>query len=412
MTINGSGAAVPVWHLTKVGLLVIAIYVLLLTPAAVLHRFDPSEFIVAGDRFVDATHLAAPIAIKRGSDGYDGQFFYRLALAPLDIAQPAEGIMLDVPAYRMQRIGYPLLARIVALGQARWTPASLVFINLAGLAAIATLAAWLVRRHSFAWWLPLAIVAWPGFLIALTHDTAEITAAALMLGALACYLSGRLGAYGVLAAGAALTRETTIAVFVGLLAHEIRLAAMRPAVENRWRRVLPCALLFVPFGIWHEIVREIWHRSPQASGPQPDLGWPLVGVLAMLRANLDGTRVWVASTGVDAGIRVFVVATTSALIAFCLAVASRLREAIRRADRSALAAAWLPTAALMSLMTAQGPWIAPFSYFRAFTECYVLGCLVIASRPTRPRSACVWLGATGAVAVTFGNWVLCLSQLP
>jgi hypothetical protein len=42
--------------------------------------------------------------------GYDGQFFYRLALEPFSTAERVDGIAFDAPAYRQQRIGYPLLA--------------------------------------------------------------------------------------------------------------------------------------------------------------------------------------------------------------------------------------------------------------------------------------------------------------
>ena len=47
-----------------------------------------------------------------GKAGYDGQFNYAIAADPLH-ASPA----LDVPAYRYQRILYPLLVRALALGQ-------------------------------------------------------------------------------------------------------------------------------------------------------------------------------------------------------------------------------------------------------------------------------------------------------
>ena len=48
-----------------------------------------------------------------GTEGYDGQFAYYIAVSPnpKDVA-----IQLDVPAYRYQRILYPLMARSLALG--------------------------------------------------------------------------------------------------------------------------------------------------------------------------------------------------------------------------------------------------------------------------------------------------------
>src|SRR6266436_1733061 len=46
-------------------------------------------------------------------EGYDGQFSYWLAVDP---SPAAAGTHFDVPAYRYQRILYPLLARALALG--------------------------------------------------------------------------------------------------------------------------------------------------------------------------------------------------------------------------------------------------------------------------------------------------------
>ena len=63
--------------------------------------------------------VAAPPATASGtrglrgySDGYDGQFVYRLALDPFTHAVTAHGITLDNPAYRQQRIATALLAHV------------------------------------------------------------------------------------------------------------------------------------------------------------------------------------------------------------------------------------------------------------------------------------------------------------
>ena len=51
---------------------------------------DPSRFVLAGSRFVDPG--AAPRTLHvEPADGYDGQFFYLLALAPANHEPPAFG---------------------------------------------------------------------------------------------------------------------------------------------------------------------------------------------------------------------------------------------------------------------------------------------------------------------------------
>jgi len=383
----------------------VALYTLLLLPMAASRNFDLSVFIYAGDTFVNSAKITAPIAIVPGSLGYDGQFFYRFAVDPLSTDRSAHGITLDTPAKRMQRIGYPLLAEIVSVGRINFVPASLLAINLAGLGVIAACTAWMTRRHGLRWWLPFAITAWPGFLVSLTHDTAEITTVALLLTALACYLSDRLPAYCMLAAASALTRETTIPVLLGLFAYETYRAATSPPTARRFGRVVLCALAFVPFGIWWEAMGIIWHQPPQPLIGSPDLGWPLVGLSTMLLASLDGTRIWNADPLADLITRTFVVLTTCGLIAFCIVVAIRIPRFIRFPGMVGLVIGWLLLLALMSLLTAGGPLVEPLSYFRAFTECWVIGCLLLAHGPPHRivSRSMTWLATFAAVGT---NWII------
>jgi len=60
------------------GLLVAVLYGLLLM--RVLERRDAAEFVQAGAQFVDTTQAPPNLFTVTASTGYDGQFFYRLAL--------------------------------------------------------------------------------------------------------------------------------------------------------------------------------------------------------------------------------------------------------------------------------------------------------------------------------------------
>ena len=81
---------------------------------------DPLVFARLGQGFANG----APV----GEPGYDGQFAYWIARDP---RPTAAGPHLDVPAYRYQRIVYPLLAWALAAGQAAAVPWTLVLINVA-----------------------------------------------------------------------------------------------------------------------------------------------------------------------------------------------------------------------------------------------------------------------------------------
>jgi hypothetical protein len=120
--------------------LVLLAYSAAITPKLIRNGLDPSIFIVAGDKFVDGSRTIFPVKILKNSYGYDGQFYYRFALAPFDTSQPGYGIRIDNPPYRMQRIVYPVLAWLLSAGQPRFTAWAMLCINLLGLAAIGYLA--------------------------------------------------------------------------------------------------------------------------------------------------------------------------------------------------------------------------------------------------------------------------------
>ena len=71
--------------------------------------------------------------------GYDGQFFYRLALNPLNFHHIAYGITMD-RSYRYMRIGYPALTWLVSAGQHTLVPVMLVAVNIAAIGVMGYLA--------------------------------------------------------------------------------------------------------------------------------------------------------------------------------------------------------------------------------------------------------------------------------
>src|ERR687883_290318 len=83
-----------------------------------LHRshFDYSSFVVAGDEFCNPAQVPKGLTVLRNSAGYDGQFYYRLALTPFTSQATEFGIRIDAPPIRQQRILYPLLTWILSLG--------------------------------------------------------------------------------------------------------------------------------------------------------------------------------------------------------------------------------------------------------------------------------------------------------
>jgi hypothetical protein len=176
-----------------------------------------SLFIMAGHVYTNRAQLPRGLLLVP-SDGYDGQFYYRLALDPANWNKTAFGITMD-QSYRYTRIGYPVLAWLVSAGQHQLVPIALVVVNLVAVAAMAFLGGMFARdsgRHAL--W-GLAFAAYFGLVISVGRDTAEPLAEACMLGGLLAYRRAESSARSprvmyaltaVLFAVGAITRETIL----------------------------------------------------------------------------------------------------------------------------------------------------------------------------------------------------------
>jgi hypothetical protein len=167
-----------------------------------------SLFVMAGHVYTHRAQLPRGLLLVP-SAGYDGQFYYRLALDPANWHATAFGITMD-QSYRYTRIGYPLVAWLVSAGQHQLVPAALVAINLVAVAAMAMLGGMFAResgRHAL--W-GLAFAAYFGLVISVGRDTAEPLAEACMLGGLLAYRRGRYVLTAGLFAFGAITRETIL----------------------------------------------------------------------------------------------------------------------------------------------------------------------------------------------------------
>ncbi|HEX3981613.1 MAG TPA: hypothetical protein VHW93_10320, partial [Acidimicrobiales bacterium] len=91
-------------------------------------------FIVAGSAHTTPAVVDRGIAVRAGS-GYDGQFYYRMALDPLDMSRTAFGVRLDTIS-RLERVGYPVAAWLLAAGRSSLVPDSLIIVNLVALALL------------------------------------------------------------------------------------------------------------------------------------------------------------------------------------------------------------------------------------------------------------------------------------
>jgi hypothetical protein len=228
---------------------------------------DISRFVVAGRH-----HVVAPTShlyVDKG-DGFDGQFEYRLALAPWDLTGQRGGIALDVP-FRAQRITYPALAWLLSgFGRPALLPYALVGVNLLAIAGLGWLGGRLARSYGRSALWGLALGLYFGFVWTIGRDLTELTDVACLVAGVLGVREKRwwLGALGF--AAAVLSRETSlVVVFAYGLWQLPRLAKdRRPGRPDLvWAVPLGAFVLWQAYGRWRLGVWPI--RSDQANAGQP-----------------------------------------------------------------------------------------------------------------------------------------------
>ena len=201
------------------------------------HAWDPLSLANIGTRFFKGD--------AGGSEGYDGQFNYFIAVDPLGAAP-----QIDAPAYRYQRILYPLLARALALGRPRIIPWTLPLINLLALLAGVRLTERLLLRYGASRWFALAYGLYAGQLLSLRLDVSEPLAQCFIMLGVWWGEEERWPLAGVAFALAGLTKETALVAAAGYLAYLL--------LTRRWRALVTLgALAGLPCAGW-QVVLRLW----------------------------------------------------------------------------------------------------------------------------------------------------------
>jgi hypothetical protein len=344
---------------------------------------DMSRFVMAGRDFVHAADAPKGLYVFPGS-GYDGQFYYRLALDPADLAKTAFGITVDA-GFRLQRIGMSALAWLASGGQHQVVPEALVAVNLAALVALAWLGAVIARdagRH--AGW-GLLVAGYWGFLFSIGRDLPEVLASCFLVGGLVALRRARPVLAGLVLSCAVLTLETTldVVIAVGLIALvQILRRTRRPgAADLAW--VMP-GLAFVG---WQLTGLAMTGALPMRSDTGDNLGVPTV--------NMVGAVVHYLAHPASASSLLWLAEFLVLAIVTLFAAWSLPRSRVPAWEKTA----WV-VASLVALSLARGVWYG-HATFRGFEDVYLLSSIVLIGSRHR-----LWLpAALVAVAwvVTFAH---------
>src|SRR5436190_7213486 len=139
------------------------------------HYKDLRGFIQIGSNYYSHSQASSVIRLDPtytgyppNGWGYDGQFAYFMALDPANAR-----FYFDNAPYRYTRILYPMLSRVLALGQPGWIPLTLILVNvLAIVIGTWAVAAW-CKARGLSPWLALVYTFFVGQVIVFTRDLNE-----------------------------------------------------------------------------------------------------------------------------------------------------------------------------------------------------------------------------------------------
>jgi hypothetical protein len=199
------------------------------------YDWDPIGLAEVGTKFNEANH--------EGSEGYDGQFAYYVAVEPDPRVVESK---LDVPAYRYQRILYPLLARTLAVGNLDWIPWTLILVNLLSL----LFATYLLTRYLIAIDISeryaLIFGLWVGVVLGVGANLYEPLAFALVISAWYARLFQRSRLGYLFLTLALLTKEVMIAFWVAALISDI----FEKRARLEWVTALAPGIVFLLWQVW------------------------------------------------------------------------------------------------------------------------------------------------------------------
>ncbi|MEO6627019.1 MAG: hypothetical protein ABIP03_00470 [Aquihabitans sp.] len=417
-----------VWVPAVVGFVVALVFV-----GALLLRAggDASLLVHAGPPWTDAAQTRDSLTVQPADGAFDGQFFYRLGVAPWSTQPEVAGVTYDLPALRNARWGYGALAWLGSGGNPDLVPWTLLGLNLIAVTAIGAIGGALAGsagRHR-AW--GALFVFWPGFAYSLSLDTSELVASAFVLGGLLALRHRYWLPSAVLLTAAVLTRDTTavipFAVAVSgahawmtnrpiqlsplhndvavvptkpLSPNELQVAATRQrslfataAANVRLRQITEARdttevglIALVAFGGWQLITRSRFHALPLTSSGDNNLSAPFGGLV-------DQVLKVVPPSGSAEALRLICIVGLVALLG--TAGWTWRRSTASTPERMA----WLPAVVVVAVLNAY-LWSGATAFMRATTEAGLLSIVVILSSTRTRLLAFVGIGLASLWTLT------------
>ena len=337
-----------------------------------------SRFILVGRHFAVVSQLPHGMPVAK-TYGYDGQFFYRLALNPANFRHTAYGITMDRP-YRYMRIGYPTLTWLVSLGQHNLVPVMLVVVNIAAIGTLGYLGGIFAvdgGRHALA---GLLIPGYFGLLTSLSRDTAEPLAAVCLLAGLLAVRRRRPVLAAMVLAFGALSRETVMVAVAALAVMRV-LGILRGRGEGSrpGRQDLAWVIPAAAFAAWQVLVWAAIGSVPLLADGGRNAGAPFIAPVRAFVHNLGHVHLhqfeqydlWFLELAI--------------LVCFSLAALLCLRSTSAPGHERLAFVLYLIEICVVTPST----WNSLDADMRAFIEVYLLAVIILLGSPRRTLGA--WL---------------------
>jgi len=352
--------------------------------------FDPSKLIRAAPPWTDPALTLPSLTVLPAEYGFDGQFFYRLAISPFSSAPTVAGVTFDIPAMRGSRWGLGVAGFAASFGQPDLVPAALLFVNGCALVMIALIGGMFAQtsgRHA-GWGLLFAL--WPGFAYSLSLDTSEILTSAFLLGGLLAARRQSFVLAAILMSAAVLTRETAMVGAAALLIAGLwsrfgpgRADATAPPTTGQWiAGAIPIALL-----AGSQLAQRALHgQLPLSAAAGNNTGPPFFGVLTALGESIADP---------DAGNLVRLVSLLFVLGLIAVGATVFFSSSARLAEKLA----WCASVALFIVLNGN-PLVNAPSFMRAGTEVGLLTVvLLIGSRSRLLVPTAITMAALAAASL-------------
>ncbi len=250
------------WKINNIVAFVILItYCLFVASVLGSHNWDPKAFIL---------ERRPEVPLEQGWDiGYDAQWYFFIASDPLGAEK-----VLDSPAYRYQRIIYPMLVRVLSLGQVEWIPWTMLIVNLAAAGLCTFLLATSIAKNGGSPWFALTLCGSFGFLLAMRLDLLEPLTLVLAIAGWIMYKEGKSTRGILLFALSGLTKEIGLIFPVAL--------SVWLLWRRQWRKAIWLAAgSILPYILWGVYLQSQFGTTSEAV-EATRLSWiPFSGIFSL-----------------------------------------------------------------------------------------------------------------------------------